>query len=134
MSNGIRFVTTLLLSVLPLLASSAPQSAEKISIKPWSKQQLAPAERSALEAFYGPDLRSKNGPMHKVGHELTRLFYVEPSLGLLSTDKLKANQLATLPLKQTADNRHFVLVEATANGDANALRSRLEQLGAKNLG
>lgn len=71
--------------------------------------------------------------MHKAGYELTRLFHLDLLSAPLTVAKLKTNQLAGLALRQTTDSRHFVLVDAMASGDAELLRSRLEQLGAVNL-
>jgi len=126
-------VAALVGAMLPLLGSSAPDSTAKVRIKPWNQQQLTTFQRSALEAFHGPDLRSKAGPMRKVGSELTRLFYLDLVSPPLAPSKLKANGYANLPLRETTDSRQFVLVDATANGDARLLRSGLQQLGAKDL-
>jgi hypothetical protein len=129
-----RYLFPVLVGALaPLLGSSALGSTMTSRIKPSGFQHLSPVQKTALEAFGGPDLHTKTGPMHKVGYELTNLFYVDLLSPPLATAKAKPNGPISLPLSKTADGRDFVLVDATANGDVQLLRSRLLQLGAKNL-
>lgn len=131
MSNTARSALAIVFgAMLPLLNSVAADSPERAPVKP---QQLPGIEEATIEAFYGADSRSKVGPMHKIGYELTHLHALDALSAPLTTAKLRANQLAGLPFRQTVDSRHLVLVDATANGDVERLRSRLAQLGAENL-
>lgn len=126
-------IAILLASMLPWSSSSAADSREGVKIKQWNDRSLNTVQVTALKAFHGPGPRTKNGPMRKVGYELTQLFYLDASSSPTATAELKANELADLPLRQTADSSQLILVDATASGDAHLLRSRLQQLGGEDL-
>jgi len=82
------------------------------------------ADRHAMELFAGPDLRGKDGPMARIGLDLTRL-YVEYEQHLASTPALKF--VPSSPLMRV--HQDGVVIDAVATEDVGALRDDLVALG-----
>lgn len=90
---------------------------------PAAMAQDADVQRQALEAFHGPDLTGKDGPLAPVGLDLTRL-YVAWRVHQAQGGDAPFAPSGALPLRDG-----YVTVDATAAGDPAALRDSLEALG-----
>ena len=78
--------------------------------------------RQASQAFHGPDLTGKDGPLHKIGFDLTLLHtefqaFTATSRGRLATFQ---SDVPLLPLVQRKAGL-FVTLDAIATGDVNRL-------------
>lgn len=105
-------------------------------------QELRPEiERQAQEAFHGPDLEGKDGPMAKVGLDLARLYYRhERALqeGKLEGEKSEEEESGKeMPMKAPGSMQirgGNVVVDAIAvSGSTESLRQSLVGLGAESL-
>ncbi len=82
------------------------------------------ANRPVLEAFAGPDLRGKNGPMARLGLELVELLFEHRA----HRARTPARPFVSVnPLARVRDGS--VVIDAVASGDAYALRDALVALG-----
>jgi hypothetical protein len=83
-------------------------------------------DRKALEAFHGPDLKGKDGPMAKAGLDLTRLYFNYLQSQSAGTE-LDADISASI-------QGGVVTTDAVAEpGSTSALRRGLAALGARRL-
>jgi hypothetical protein len=88
-------------------------------------------ERQAREAFHGPDLEGKDGPMAKVGLDLARLYYKRERA--LEEEKLGKGELFKAPASMQTDSGSVVVDAIAVSDSTEALRQSLAGLGAKSL-
>ncbi|MCS3827625.1 hypothetical protein GGP85_003095 [Salinibacter ruber] len=105
-------------------------------------QELRPEiERQAQEAFHGPDLEGKDGPMAKVGLDLARLYYRrEYALqegkieeGKPEEEKPGKETPFKAPASMQVDSGGVVVDAIAVSDSAEALRQSLAGLGAESL-
>ncbi len=95
-------------------------------------QELRPEiERQAREAFHGPDLEGKDGPMAKVGLDLARLYYRHERA--LEEEKLGKGEPFKVPASMQVDSGSVVVDAIAVSDSAEALRQSLAGLGAESL-
>lgn len=80
--------------------------------------------RQALEAFHGPDLEGKDGPLARVGFDLALLYYEWKAHRESEAEGGFTPSPSSMPVR---DGR--VTVDATAVRDAATLQQALEELG-----
>jgi hypothetical protein len=88
--------------------------------------------KRTMESFHGKDLAGKNGPMAKVGPDLTLTFHEHidyKSRGGLA--KLKYKFKPSHPLIRTKDEA--IVIDIVAQDDVNALKAELQALGMTNI-
>jgi len=107
-----------------LLASVSAQAADASS--------LGFIQTQALAALHGPDLRGKDGPMHKLGFDLIMLHQLGVIAPALSANDLEETQLGHISLQRSYLGLQSVLVNAIAD-DTHALQAFLYRLGAQDL-
>lgn len=92
---------------------------------PGRAQDVDPrVRRQALEAYHGPDLEGKDGPLAKVGFDLALLYHEWQAY------RQRGEAGSFTPSRSSLSVRNgSVTVDATAAGDAAALRRKLENLG-----
>ncbi len=105
-------------------------------------QELRPEiERQAQEAFHGPDLEGKDGPMAKVGLDLTRLYYRrehalregEIEEGKPEEEKPGKETPFKAPTSMQVDSGGVVVDAIAVSGSTESLRQSLAGLGAESL-
>ncbi len=105
-------------------------------------QELRPEiERQAQEAFHGPDLEGKDGPMAKVGLDLARLYYrrehalreEEIEEGKPEEEKPGKETPFKAPTSMQVDSGGVVVDAIAVSDSAEALRQSLAGLGAESL-
>mgnify|MGYP001226903735 CR=1 FL=1 len=88
-------------------------------------QDVAPeVRRRALEAFHGPDLEGKDGPLAKVGLDLALLYYEWEAYRERGAEGDFTPSQSSMPVRDGG-----VTVDATAARDPAALQRELEALG-----
>ena len=115
-------VRTFLLGVLFAVLWGSPVLAQSPSL-PDS------VRRAALEAFHGPDLKGKDGPLAKAGLDLLLLYHqhrTRPGGAQALSSAAESGGAARGGL-QIQDGR--VVIDATAAGDVAALAADLDSLG-----
>ena len=90
-------------------------------------QDVDPQVRQkALEAFHGPDLEGKDGPMAKVGFDLALLYHEWQAFQQHGEEGAFSPSASSLPVRSG-----HVTVDAIAAQDAAALQQALVALGLK---
>ena len=114
----------MLLAAGVLITTSLPVAAGDLGMA-----ALDDDDRAAERDFYGNDLTGKDGPLAKVGMDLVRLYREHQSFvqSQVSGAFISANPLARV--SQSAAGVDLVVIDATADGDAKALRAALEAMG-----
>ncbi|MGD9723302.1 MAG: Calx-beta domain-containing protein [Pirellulales bacterium] len=90
---------------------------------------LSTAYQAALVDFHGPDLVGKDGPMARVGFDLTLLY---------EEQRFHQQQHPGTPFEPSSDSRlqvngDWVTVNFAGMGDVNALTAQLTTLGMRNI-
>lgn len=78
----------------------------------------------ALEDFHGPDLEGKDGPLARVGFDLTLLYHEWQTYRQEAADGAFDPSASSMPVRAG-----YVTVDATAVQEADALQDDLEDLG-----
>lgn len=82
----------------------------------------------ALEAYHGPDMEGKDGPLARVGFDLALLYYEWRAYRAQEGEGDFTPSASSMPVR---DDR--VTVDATAAGNPVALQQELEALGLKRV-
>ena len=116
-------------SALALLMSLASAG---FAASPDLQQFNTPVGQRALESFSGTDRVGKDGPMVKMGPDLTLLYHEHKDfMQRGGTPVLKQAFKSSLPLMRVKNDR--VLIDAVAVDNAEALALQLSSLGMQNI-
>lgn len=91
-----------------------------------SQEVTSDVRQKAQEAFHGPDLKGKDGPLAKVGVDLALLYYEHQ----VYQEQESAAPFQPHGVRATVADG-YVVVDALAAGETQALQADLEALGMK---
>ena len=136
MKKGLLFVSCMLMLSLPSL-QAAPSQGKVVNtglvIKSNVLQSLnTPVGLQALESFSGKDRQGKDGPMAKLGIDLSLIYHEHRNFKINGgTQVLKRPFTSSLPLARIRDEKLVIDVVASANPDN--LAQDLSIFGMENI-
>jgi hypothetical protein len=133
-TQWVQTVRTLALLIILVITTSAPiigstsSSAANSQLTSPLFPDLDAVLLQALTDFHGPDLTGKDGPLEKIGFDLTLLHAEYQAFIATTPDGIFQTSIPLLPLSQH-DSEVHVVIDAIADQDASVLLAALQALG-----